>query len=76
MKTIKIIQDTFVAGKLFAANDSPVEVEDSVASVLVSNYKAEYCKTKQPANPMSETTGDEKIAETKKPLWGRKEKRP
>ena len=76
MKTVKIIQNTFITGKLLAADDSPIEVEDSIASILVNNSKAEYCKAKLSAiSAQTEAVGQEDVTETKKALTGRKEKK-
>jgi len=76
MKIVKIIQNTFITGKLLAADDSPIEVEDSIASILVNNSKAEYCKAKPSAiSAQIEVAGQEDVIETKKALTGRKEKK-
>ena len=76
MKIVKIIQNTFIGGKLLSASEEPVEMEDSDARMLVDNSKAEYCKIKPPiilcpnvAHPKdSMSTDNEKITETKKPF--------
>ncbi len=82
MKTVNIIQNTFVAGKLLVAGEEPVEMEDSDARMLVDNSKAEYCKIKPPiilcpnvAHPKdSMSTDNEKITETKKPFGVKRRK--
>jgi len=76
MKMIKIIQNTFIAGKLISASENPIELEDSEARVLVDNSKAEYYKAKLSATPaQAEAAGKEDVAETKKAVPGRKEKK-
>ena len=76
MKIVKIIQNTFITGKLLAADDSHIEVEDSIASILVNNSKAEYYKAKPSAiSAQTEAVGQEDVTETKKALTGRKEKK-
>jgi hypothetical protein len=46
MKRAKLIADTFINGKPVSVGSDPekniLELDDAVASVLVSNYKAEY----------------------------------
>ena len=75
MKIVKIIQNTFITGKLLAADDSTIEVEDSIASILVNNSKAEYCKAKLSAIfAQAEAVEPEDVTETKKAISGKRRK--
>ena len=55
MKQIKIIADTFIIGKLVAADPDKVhELEDSLAQTLVAAFKAEFHLPEQVATPPEE----------------------
>ena len=55
MKQIKIIADTFITGKLVAADPDKVhELEDSLAQTLVAAFKAEFHLPEQVATPPEE----------------------